>query len=118
LDGGAAARRRGLRDLGRAMSIYQLNKLCHRTLGDLEFRAEMKRDPSTATSGFKFTEEEHTALLAGDVARLFEMGVHPFLLSFLTRYELFGLTTEVYSERIRKARDPWPASGDPGQPRS
>ena len=34
------------------------------------------------------------------------MGVHPFLLSFLTRYEIFGLTSEVYSERIRKAHDP------------
>ena len=100
------------------MSIYQLNKMCHRTLGDPEFRAAMKRDPSTATSEFKFTEEERKALMGGDVARLFEMGVHPFLLSFLTRYELLGLTTEVYSERIRKARDPWPSSGAPGKPRS
>ena len=100
------------------MSIYQLNKLCHRTLGDLEFRAAMKRDPSAAIAEFKLAPEERKALLAGDVARLFELGVHPFLLSFLTRYELFGLTTEVYSERIRKARDPWPASGVPGQPRS
>ena len=27
-------------------------------------------------------------------------------LSFLTRYEICGLTTEVYSERIRAAHDP------------
>jgi hypothetical protein len=27
-------------------------------------------------------------------------------LSFMTRYEISGLTTEVYSERIRAARDP------------
>jgi hypothetical protein len=100
------------------MSIYQLNNLCHRTLGDLEFRAAMKLDPSAAIAEFKLAEEEREALLAGDVARLFAMGVHPFLLSFLTRYELLGLTTEVYSERIRKARDPWPASGEPGRPRS
>jgi hypothetical protein len=50
--------------------------------------------------------QEREALLAGDVARLWEMGVHPFLLSFLTRYEICGLTAEVYSERIRAARDP------------
>jgi hypothetical protein len=66
----------------------------------------------------QLANEEREALLAGDVARMFEMGVHPFLLSFLTRYELLGLTTEVYSERIRKARDPWPSSGAPGKPRS
>lgn len=100
------------------MSIYQLNKLCHRTLGDLEFRAAMKRDPAIAVAEFKLTDQEREALLAGDVARLFEMGVHPFLLSFLTRYELFGLTTEIYSERIRKAHDPWPSGGEPGGQRA
>lgn len=100
------------------MSIYQINKLCHRTLGDLDFRAAMQCDPVTAMAEFKLTDEERETLLAGDVARLFEMGVHPFLLSFLTRYELFGLTTELYSERIRKARDPWPSQGVPGRPRS
>jgi hypothetical protein len=104
--------------LGRLMSIYQLNKLCHRTLRDLEFRTAMKRDPETAIAEFNLTVQERAALLAGDVARLFEMGVHPFLLSFLTRYELFGLTTEVYSERIRRARDPWPSDGAPGRPRA
>jgi hypothetical protein len=88
------------------VSIYQLNKLCHRTLDDLEFRDAMKRDPQNAIAGYDLTAAERTALLAGDVAKLFEMGVHPFLLSFLTRYEIFGLTTEVYSERIRAAHDP------------
>lgn len=89
------------------MSIYQLNKLCHRTLDDLTFRDAMKRRPEQAVAGFDLTAQERAALLAGDVARLFEMGVHPFLLSFLTRYELFGLTAAVYSERIRAARDPY-----------
>lgn len=100
------------------MSVYQINKLCHRTLRDLEFRAAMRRDPAAAIAPFDLTPQERDAVLAGDVARLFEMGVHPFLLSFLTRYELFGLTTEVYSERIRKARDPWASEADPGRPRS
>jgi hypothetical protein len=40
------------------------------------------------------------------VAWLFEQGCHPFLLAYLTRWDLFGLTARVYSERIRKARDP------------
>ena len=88
------------------MSVYQLNKLCHRTLNDLAFREAMQRDPATAIADYDLTPRERETLLAGDVARLFEMGVHPFLLSFLTRYEIVGLTTAVYSERIRAARDP------------
>jgi len=98
------------------MSVYQINKLCHRTLHDLEFRAAMQRDPAKAIEAFDVTPEERAAVLAGDVATLFEMGVHPFLLSFLTRYEISGLTTAVYSERIRKARDPWTSNADPERP--
>jgi hypothetical protein len=88
------------------MSVYAVNKLCHRMLRDLAFRAAMQRDPATAIAGYRLTGEEREALLTGDVARLWEMGVHPFILSFLTRYEICGLTAEVYSERIRKAHDP------------
>jgi hypothetical protein len=88
------------------MSAYQLNKLCHRTLNDLAFREAMRKKPEAAIADLDLTAGERKALLAGDVARLFEMGVHPFLLSFLTRYEIFGLTAELYSERIRQARDP------------
>jgi hypothetical protein len=52
------------------------------------------------------TDEERAALLAGDVAWLYERGAHPFLLAYLTRWELFGLTVPLYSERIRAAREP------------
>jgi len=34
--------------------------------------------------------------------RLYEWGCHPFLLAYLTRWDLFGLTAAVYSERIRR----------------
>ena len=88
------------------MSAYQLDKLCHRMLADLAFRDAMKRDPAAAIAPFDLTVQEREALLAGAVDRLFEMGVHPFLLSFLTRYEIVGLTAAVYSERIRAAHDP------------
>lgn len=88
------------------MSVYQVNKLCHRMLRDLDFRAAMKNDTAVAIAPYDLTAEERRALVEGDVAALFEGGVHPFLLSFLTRYEISGLVTEVYSERIRKARDP------------
>jgi hypothetical protein len=52
------------------------------------------------------TEVERAALLIGDVAWLFVRGAHPFLLAYLTRWELFGLTVSIYSERIRTAREP------------
>jgi hypothetical protein len=84
------------------MSVYLLNKLCHRTQNDREFRAAMRRDPAAAIAAYELTPPEREALLAGDVATLYRMGVHPFILSFLTRYEILGLTAAVYSERIRK----------------
>ncbi len=88
------------------MSVYAINKICHRALHDIPFREAVKRDPAAAIADLPLTDEERKALLAGDVARLYEWGVHPFLMGHLTRFDLFGLTVETYSERIRKARDP------------
>jgi len=88
------------------MSVYAVNKLCRDTLHDKAFREAVKIDPSTAIAPLDLTDDERKALLTGDVAWLFEHGCHPFLLAYLTRWDLFGLTAPVYSERIRKARDP------------
>ena len=51
------------------------------------------------------TDEECTALLSGDVAWLYQRGAHPYLLTYLIRWELFGLTAPIYSERMRVLRD-------------
>ena len=88
------------------MSVYAVNKLCRDALHDKAFREAVKIDPATAIAPLDLTDDERKALLAGDVAWLFEHGCHPFLLAYLTRWDLFGLTAPVYSERIRKARDP------------
>ena len=88
------------------MSIYAVNKLCREALRDTAFRAALKRDPQAAIAPLALTEEERAALLNGDVAWLYERGAHPFLLAYLTRWELFGLTVSIYSERIRTAREP------------
>ena len=88
------------------MSIYAVNKLCREALRDAAFRATLKRDPQAAIAPLSLTEEERAALLNGDVAWLYERGAHPFLLAYLTRWELFGLTVSIYSERIRTAREP------------
>jgi hypothetical protein len=86
------------------MSIYAVNKLCRDALHDPAFRAALARDPQSAIAPLPLTEDERSALLRGDVAWLYGRGAHPFLLAYLTRWRLFGLTVEVYSERIRRAR--------------
>ena len=88
------------------MSVYAIDKICYRALHDLAFREAVKRDPAAAIADLPLTGEERQALLAGDVAWLYERGVHPFLMGHLTRFGLFGLTVMTYSERIRAARDP------------
>jgi hypothetical protein len=88
------------------MSIYQVNKLCHRLFHDETFRAAVKADPNKAIADWPLTDEERAALLNGDVKTLYEAGAHPFLLGHITRWELFGITTALYAERIRGARDP------------
>ena len=90
----------------RIMSVYALNKICRDALHDQAFRAELARDPAAAIANCDLTDDERALFLAGDVARLYELGVHSFLMSHLTRWGLLGLTTEVYSERIRPAHDP------------
>jgi Aromatic-ring-opening dioxygenase LigAB, LigA subunit len=87
------------------MSVYAVNKICHDALHDVAFREAVKRDPAAAIAARDLTTEERSALVAGDVAWLYEHGCHPFLMSYLTRWELFGLAPIVYTERIRKAHD-------------
>ncbi len=89
------------------MSVYAVNKLCRDALHDLAFREAVKRDPAAAIASRDLTSEERNALLTGDVARLYEMGCHPFLLAYLARWDLFGITGALYNERIHAlhARD-------------
>jgi hypothetical protein len=87
------------------MSVYAVNKLCHDTLHDLAFREAVKRDPAAAIAARDLTADERNALLAGDVARLYEAGCHPFLLAYLTRWDLFGITGAIYNQRIHTVHD-------------
>ena len=87
------------------MSIYAVNKLCRDALHNVAFREAVKRDPAAAMAPLAFTDEERTALLSGDVAWLYQRGAHPYLLAYLIRWELFGLTAAIYSERMRALRN-------------
>ncbi len=87
------------------MSNYGIHKFFRTCLHDETFRALAQSDPQAAMAKMPITEEEKQLLRDGDVKALYERGVHAFLLSFLTRWELFGVTIEKYCGRIQQAKD-------------
>ena len=87
------------------MSAYQVNKLCHTILHDLKFRAEILKDPVTASLHFDLSDEEREALLAGDVRKLYELGASAFLLTILSRFNVINLTEETFNNRMRKVEE-------------
>jgi hypothetical protein len=82
------------------MSIYQINKLCYRMVHDLAFREAILSDPETTMATLALTDEERDLLRAGEVGKLYEMGAHPFLLSHISRFALFGVTVKRYSDAM------------------
>lgn len=87
------------------MSVYAINKICHLSERDAALRERLRADPDGTTRDFKLTDEERRALLAGDVAALFRLGAHPFLMQHLARHRLFGLDRDLYRERILTLND-------------
>ena len=84
------------------MSVYQINKLLYLTDNDAAFRKRLMAEPETVLKEFRLSVEEHEALTAGAVGKLYQMGVHAFLLNHLYRYELFGVNRDNYLSRIRE----------------
>lgn len=87
------------------MSVYTVHKLLHRAQVDLDFRDRLRTDPATAIADVPLTDEERSALLAGDVAMLARGGVHTFLLSRIPRFGLLGLDRDEYIRRMRALDD-------------
>ncbi len=87
------------------MSVYQVDKVCWRSQHDPAFREQLRQDPARALADLPLTAEEREALLAGNVARLYELGAHPYLLGHLSRYQLFGLTRDSYNRQMRALLD-------------
>ena len=85
------------------MSVYAVNYLCRETLRNRAFREAMRVDPAAATAGLTLTDEERKALVAGEVGQLFAMGVNSFLLGYLVRFDLLGLTIDSYREKLAAA---------------
>ena len=88
------------------MSIYALNKIFYLLENDTTFRWRIKSSPTEAIKEFSLTSDEREALTSGDVAELFNIGVHPFLLNGLSRHQLFGVTGVNYLPRIRGQEKP------------
>ena len=93
------------------MSTYAVNYLCREVLRDHAFRAAMKADPAAAIAKYDLTPEERRALIAGDVATLYRLGVNAFLMGYLPRFEVCGLTMPIYNERIRACAGDGDAAG-------
>jgi Aromatic-ring-opening dioxygenase LigAB, LigA subunit len=85
------------------MTAYQVSKFCRDCLRNAQLRELARRDPAEALEGYDLTPAERAALLAGDVGALYEAGASAFLLSYLTRWQLFGLDVPTYADRMRAA---------------
>ena len=85
------------------MSAYAVNKLCRLTLHDPAFRERVRSSPDRTVTEFPgLSEQEQQALLAGEVGQLHALGAHSFLLGYLARHSLFGLTQAMYAARMRQ----------------
>lgn len=83
------------------MSIYAVNRMCHQLMHDKNWRHAMQIDPARAIAPLDLSDEERKAVLAGDVGKLYLMGANAFLLGYLTRFNVLGLSLPVYNERMR-----------------
>lgn len=83
------------------MSLYGVHKMLWLLQNDLAFRERLRTQPEAALAGLPLDDRERQALLDGDVATLYRMGTHTFLLSRIPRFNVFGLTREEYQRRLR-----------------
>jgi hypothetical protein len=83
------------------MSLYGIHKTLWLVQNDLDFRERLRSDPEGALADMPLTEEERQALLNHDMATLYRMGTHTFLMSRLPRFNaLRGLTRTQYQDSI------------------
>jgi hypothetical protein len=90
-----------------SMSLYALTKICQVARSrDAGFIERLKTEPGVVLNEFRLTDQERSALMAGDVAWLYDRGVPGLLLAALARAGVFGLTMPIYLERITAAQPP------------
>jgi hypothetical protein len=84
------------------MSIYSVHKIAQLLRKNRDFVARMREDPAGAIADFPLSEQERSAILAGDVGRLAELGAHGYLLGAFAQQQVVGVTMRNYVERIHK----------------
>jgi hypothetical protein len=83
------------------MSLYGIHKTLYLLQNDLEFRERLRSDPAGALTEMPLTEAEREALLRGDMAALYRMGTHTFLMSRIPRFNaLGGMTRQQYQASL------------------
>jgi aromatic-ring opening dioxygenase LigAB LigA subunit len=88
------------------VSLYGIHKTLWLLQNDLGFRECVRTEPEAALAGLPLSERERQALLTNDVAELYRMGAHTFLMSRLPRFNAFGgLTREEYQRRLKVVLD-------------
>jgi hypothetical protein len=85
------------------MSVYRLNKLFYRLETDRDYLERFRADPAAVAAEIDLTDDERSALLAGDVGKLYVMGCHGFLMNTLSRQGLLGVNRDNYLQRVRAA---------------
>jgi Aromatic-ring-opening dioxygenase LigAB, LigA subunit len=90
------------------MSLYAIHKTLWLVQNDLEFRERLRARPEEALADLPLTDEERQAFLTRDMAALYRMGTHTFLMSRLPRFNaLGGLNRAEYQQSIRQVlQDP------------
>ena len=89
------------------MSLYGIHKALYLLQNDLQFRERFRTAPETALANLPLTDAERQALAIGDVAALYRMGTHTFLMSRLPRFNApRGLTRQEYQRRLAAVLQP------------
>jgi hypothetical protein len=68
------------------MSLHGIHSFMYRLKNDETVQQNFKQRSDAAFAGFELTDAEIRALREGDVATLYQMGVHPLLLVPYSRY--------------------------------
>lgn len=85
------------------MSLYGIHKTLWLLQNDLDFRERLRSDPEAALADMPLTDEERQALLNRDMATLYRMGTHTFLMSRIPRFNaLHGITRVQYQTSIQQ----------------
>jgi len=86
------------------LSIYAVSKFFYELGLDEHLAHRARTDLESVLEEYDVSDSERAALLSGDVATLYRMGVHAFLLNSMSRHGLGGVTKESYRDSIRAAR--------------